>query len=89
MATLLIDCDLAPGYFDDELYVVVGNSSAIVSREEVRVDREPEQDKEGKGKVCAYIVRRNADRMLVELPGQAVVGGLRMWIGNHTEAVAV
>ncbi len=80
MTTEYIDCVLETGFFDNELYVLVGNSSAIVSRNDVRVTSEPQGTKDGKGKVCVYIIERNADQLLVELPGQPVVGGLRTWI---------
>ncbi len=84
-----VDCVIASGFFDNELYVTVGDSSAIVSRGNVQVTREPQDQKDGRGKVCVYIIERKADRLLVEIPGQPVVGGLRTWIDRgHTSAVA-
>jgi len=89
MATEYVDCVLAAGFFENELYVILGDSSAIVSRQDVQVVREPRGQDDGQGKVCVYIVERKADRLLVEIPGQPVVGGLRTWVPNgHTSAVA-
>jgi hypothetical protein len=88
MPTEYIDCVLASGFFDNELYVIVGDSSAIVSRQDVKVTREPHDQKDGQGQVCVYIIERKADRLLVEIPGQPVVGGLRTWVQGHSSAVA-
>jgi len=78
--TQYVQCKLARGFFDEELYVLLGSSSAIVSRNNVRIIAEPKPNVQGKGEVCVYVVERMPDKLLVELPGQAVVGGLRTWI---------
>lgn len=89
MPTKYVDCVLAPGFFDNELYVIVGDSSAIVSRHDVKVTHEPKDQMDGQGKVCVYVIERKADRLLIEIPGQPVVGGLRTWIHQeHSSAVA-
>ncbi len=89
MPTEYVDCVLASGFFDNELYVTLGESSAIVNRQDIVVTSEPLDQKDGLGKVCVYIVERKADRVLVEIPGQPVVGGLRTWVNReHPSAVA-
>jgi hypothetical protein len=89
MATEFVECVLASGFFDDEFYVVVGDSSAIVDRKNVQVTSEPNGLTDGRGKLCVYIIERKADRLLVEIPGQPVVGGLRTWIEmGHPSAIA-
>jgi hypothetical protein len=89
MPTEYVDCVLASGFFEDELYVILGDSSAIVSRGDVKVDREPQAQQDGQGKVRVYVIEREADRLLVEIPGQPVVGGLRTWVRQeHPSAAA-
>ena len=78
--TQYVKCKLASGFFDGELYVLLGSSSAIVSRDAVRIIHEPKPNVEGQGEVCVYVVERTPNRLLVELPGQPVVGGLRTWV---------
>jgi hypothetical protein len=78
--TQYVKCGLASGFFDEEVYVLVGSSSAIVSRNAVRIIDEPKLNVQGQGEVCVYVVEQTPDRLLVELPGQAVVGGLRTWV---------
>ena len=86
MSTEYVDCVLAPGFFEDELYVMLGDSSAIVSRNDVIVEREPQAQNDGQGQICVYIIERKADRVLVEMPGQPVVGGLRTWVRQQRSA---
>jgi len=77
---LYVNCLVSLGFFENEFYVVVDDSSAYVDRRNVRVSRAPEMDKQVEGQVLAYVVEEQPGRALVELPGQAVVGGLRTWI---------
>ena len=86
--TQYVKCKLASGFFDEELYVLLGSSSAIVSRDEVRIIDEPKLNAQGKGEVCVYVVEQMPDRLLVELPGQPVVGGLRTWVPMADLSVA-
>ena len=86
--TQYVKCKLASGFFDEELYVLLGSSSAIVSRDEVRIIDEPKPNAQGKGEVCVYVVEQMPDRLLVELPGQPVVGGLRTWVPMADLSVA-
>jgi hypothetical protein len=67
---------------------VVNDSSAFVSRESVRFDDPPAKDKEVDGQVLAYVVDEQADKALVELPGQAATGGLRTWVPKEGLAIA-
>lgn len=75
-----VRCRVSPGFFGTELYVIVGDSSAFVDRHNVKLEAPPEEGKQVDGSVLAYVVAEEQERALVELPGQAVVGGLRTWI---------
>lgn len=75
-----ITCRVSRGFWDSEFYVVVGDSAAFVNRENVKVERVPEQDREVDGQVLASVIQQDADKFLVELPGEPVVGGLRNWV---------
>ena len=88
MHTQFVNCVLASGFFDNEIYVILGESSAIVNRSAVEVFKEPQGQAEGEGRVCVYIIERKADRDLVEIPGQPVVGGLRTWIPRERSTAA-
>jgi|GEM_PF-7039651 len=88
MKTYYVRCKVSPGFFGNEVYVVVGNSSAFVDQSNVKLDHVLEKGKQIDGKVLAYIVAEEAGRALVELPGQAVVGGLRTWVPRDRYASA-
>jgi hypothetical protein len=75
-----VRCRVSRGFFGNEYYVVVGDSSAFVDRSNVTFEGTPETGKQIEGKVLAYVVAEEPERALVELPGQAVVGGLRTWV---------
>ena len=77
--TLFVPCRVAKGFFDTEFLVIVAGSSAYVSRSNVRLEQDP-IDGEVDGFVTAYPIERSGDRLLVELPGEPVVGGLRTWV---------
>jgi hypothetical protein len=73
-------CKIFPGLFGSEVFVVVSGSSAYVDRSNVRwIEREPEHNSEVEGEVLVYVVDESAERddVLVQLPGEAVIGGLR------------
>jgi hypothetical protein len=77
-----VRCKVMPGLFDSEFYVAVESSSAYVDRATVKVANDPAPGKEVTGEVLAYVVTEDTKqgRALVELSGQAVVGGLRTWV---------
>jgi hypothetical protein len=75
-----VRCRVSLGFFETEFYVVLNDSSAYVDRQSVRVEHLPSKNKEVEGEVLAYLVDEQQDRTLVEIPGQAVVGGLRTWV---------
>jgi hypothetical protein len=72
----------------DTIYVVVGDSSAFVDHMNVKVNVRPDSGKQVEGQVLAYLVEEESGRALVELPGQAVVGGLRTWVPKNMFASA-
>jgi hypothetical protein len=88
MSKTYVQCRVARGYFGTEFYVVVGDSSAFVDRSSVEVGNPPEEGKQVEGKVLAYVVQEDRERALIELPGQAVVGGLRTWVSKSLLASA-
>jgi hypothetical protein len=83
-----IPCRVSLGFFETEFYVVVNDSSAFVSRENVRVPSLPAKDRDVEGQVLAYVVDEQADKALVELPGQPAMGGLRTWVSKAGLAAA-
>jgi hypothetical protein len=83
-----VRCSVSPGFFASEFYVVVYDSSAFVDKHSVIVNERPSREKSVDGKVLAYVVERRAEKTLVEIPGQAVVGGLRTWVPQKGIAAA-
>jgi hypothetical protein len=75
-----VRCKVSLGFFDTEFYVVIGDSSVFVDRQNVTITKMPERGSETEGEVRAYLVTEAKDRALIELPGEPVVGGLRTWI---------
>jgi hypothetical protein len=86
--TTYIVCRVSRGFWDTEFYVVVGESGVFVNRANVRVERMPEQNAEVEGKVLASVIEQQSDRLLIELPGEPVVGGLRNWVPRSALATA-
>jgi hypothetical protein len=83
VSTAYVRCKLLPGLFEGEFYVLInGLSSAYVTEANVRANGTPEHGVEVDGEVLAYIISRREDQSLIELPGEAVVGGLRTWVPN-------
>jgi hypothetical protein len=72
-------CQISPGMFDSEAYVILGQVSALVDKRNVKVDS-PLNGVPVSGSVLVYLIKEEPDKALVELPGQAVVGGLRTWV---------
>lgn len=75
----LVRCRVSRGFFDTELLVIVAESSAYVSRENVKFDGELKSG-EIEGLVSAYVIETSGEKTLIELPGQPVVGGARAWV---------
>jgi len=81
MSNVYINCQVLPGLFENEYYVMVNGSSAYyINRGSVKVKAEPKENKPVEGTVLGYLVETLADKTLVQLPGEAVVGGLRTWV---------
>jgi hypothetical protein len=89
LKTVYVKCKVLPGLFDSEYYVLVnGSSSAYVIRNNVKTSQRPEHGIEIDGQVLAYVIQQEKNRSLIELSGEAVVGGLRTWIPNEMLALA-
>lgn len=89
LKTVYVKCKVLPGLFDTEYYVLVnGSSSAYVIRSSVKTEANPQHGAETDGKVQAYLIQQDRNRSLIELSGEAVVGGLRTWVPNDILAVA-
>lgn len=83
MSMVYIQCKVHKGLFDTEYYVLVNGSSAYyVSRDNVVVTTQPKGAKSVDGRVRGYVVEAKKDKTLVQLPGEAVVGGVRTWVDN-------
>jgi hypothetical protein len=89
MAPVYIRCKVHRGLFDTEYYVLVNGSSAYyINRNNVKVARPPTGDESVTGKVLGYLVDKKAEKSLVQLTGEAVVGGLRTWVENTALTLA-
>ena len=89
MSTTYVRCKILPGLFEGEFYVLInGSSSAYVTRANVIAKGIPRHGAEVDGQVLAYIISQQGDRSLIELSGEAVVGGLRTWVPNALLASA-
>ncbi len=75
--TVFVRCKVSPGTFETEYYVMLDSTSAYVDRDDVTVQSAPTRGSEVDGYVRAYLIQETENKFLVELPGQAVVGGLR------------
>lgn len=87
MKRAFVYCTVRPGMFDNEYLVTVSQSSALVSRGNVNAPALVTGEGVG-GKVRVYVIEEMDDRALVELPGEAVVGGLRAWVPTTSFAMA-
>jgi hypothetical protein len=74
-------CKISAGMFDSEAYVILGEISAIVDKRNIKPDS-PINGTPVSGAVLVYLIEEKRDEALVELPGQAVVGGLRTWVSR-------
>jgi hypothetical protein len=83
----LVRCRVSRGFFDGEFLVMVAGSSAYVNGRNVRTEADPTKG-EVEGLVSAYVIQTEGDRALIELPGQAVVGGVRTWVPRHLLSTA-
>ena len=90
MRSAYIACQVFPGLFETEYYVMVNGSSAYyVSRSNVRgVAKTPTADNAVKGEVLGYVIERKSDKTLVQLSGEPVLGGLRTWVSNSAVTTA-
>lgn len=78
--TLFVTCMVSVGLFESEFYITVMDSAVYVDRDKVRVDPAPHNGDKVKGQVIAYLIEEKSDQVLIELPGEPVVGGLRAWV---------
>jgi hypothetical protein len=78
--TLYVSCIVSAGLFEGEFYITVRDSSVYVDREKVHVDPAPHNGDKVKGEVVAYFIDEKSDQVLIELPGEPVIGGLRAWV---------
>ena len=88
MSAAYITCEVLPGLFNTEYYVLLRESSYYVHRDNVKVPREPQAGVSVAGQVFGYIIEREQGRTLVQLPGEAVVGGLRTWVEDSALTAA-
>ena len=89
MSAAQIICKVLPGLFADEYYVMVNGSSAYyVSRENVKVTGTPAPGQPADGIVNGYIVETAGAKTLVQVPGEAVVGGMRTWVESEAVTAA-
>jgi len=80
-------CQVLPGTFDSELYVIIGDVSALVDKRSVKTDS-PVNGVEVPGSVLVHLIAEKSNQVLIELPGQPVVGSLRTWVPKETLVAA-
>lgn len=86
---VFIRCRVLPGIFSTEYYVLVNGSSAYyVGTHNVKVVGGVSPDQSVEGLVRGYVVQEAGDRVLVQLPGEAVVGGVRTWVEREAVSAA-
>jgi len=78
--TLYVNCIVSAGLFESEFYITVRDSAVYVDRGKVRVNSIPHNGDKIEGLVIAYFIEEKSDQVLIELPGEPVVGGLRAWV---------
>ena len=78
--TIYVSCIVSNGIFESEFYITLKDSAFYVDREKVRVDPPPHNGDKVKGQVVAYFIEERSGQVLVELPGEPVIGGLRAWV---------
>lgn len=89
MSKAVIRCRVLPGLFANEYYVLVNGSSAYyINKKHVTVKSEPTADKPVPGRVVVYVVQKTGKKILVQLPGEAALGGQRTWIDKTDIAAA-
>ena len=79
MKRAFVHCKVRPGMFENEYLVTVDQSSALVSSGNVNVPASVTIQGVD-GNVRVYVVEESGDQALVELPGEAVMGGRRTWV---------
>jgi hypothetical protein len=88
MSRTKITCKVGPGLFANEYYVMVNGSAAYyVNRDDVQVDSAPRHGELVNGVVNGYIVQEEGEKILIQVPGEAIVGGMRTWV-ERTELAA-
>ena len=81
MSKARIRCQVMPGLFESEYYVLVNGSSAYyIHRTNVEVSAEPTAEHPVSGIVYGYKVQELGNKVLVQLPGEAALGGVRTWV---------
>jgi hypothetical protein len=90
MSTARIACKVLPGLFENEYYVLVNGSSAYyVNKANVlHLAGSPSAEHPVDGQVLGYIVEKGSGKTLVQVPGEAVLGGIRTWVEDEAIAVA-
>jgi hypothetical protein len=77
-----VTCEVLPGLFDTEYYVLLSTSAYYIHRDNVRVREQPRAEHRVPGQVLGYVIATEPGKTLIQLPGEAVVGGLRTWVDN-------
>lgn len=83
-----VNCKISSGNFEGEFYVILNASSAFVSEESVKFEKPPGKTGTVEGQVLVYLVAEEQDKVLIQLPGEPAVGGLRAWVPRSALAIA-
>jgi len=87
-----VECKILLGVFSDEREAVLkladGKEISVpVNKSLIRVESEPSEETAGLGRVKVRVIREEADRLLVELPGPGLTQGPRVEIPRDLERV--
>ena len=82
-----LECKISKGLFEDERIVesTIGDRiyKTIVDREDVEENQAPQEDKWVEGRLQVYIVKRNGETVLVNLPRETAGNGRRLSVPEN------
>jgi hypothetical protein len=89
MSPVYITCKVLPGIFDDECYVMVNGSAAYyINAKLIRLEGKLDPNKAVTAQVKGYLIEKDGAKSLVQLPGEAAVGGVRAWVESEAVVAA-
>lgn len=82
--TVRIKCRVGPGMFSYESGILIHGVDryyeSMVDTDLVQIEDGPAANGDNPGTIGVRIIRRDGDRVLIELPREVVAGGRRIWV---------